>query len=121
VTVFLYHLVITAVIAVATCIVVRWVLPTLLRMALGLLLDCVLWIGAILLLPEYWLSSARRRGTGCPPYVAYEYASAVTGICRVVHLLLRRGLRGLAVAAHAAPLPLVAVVAGGLYVAGLMR
>jgi hypothetical protein len=117
VTAFLYHLVITAVIAVATCIVVRWVLPTLLRMALGLLLDCVLWIGAILLLPEYWLSSARRRGTGCPPYVAYEYASAVT----VVHLLPRRGLRGLAVAAHAAPLPLVAVVAGGLYVAGLMR
>lgn len=120
-TAFLYQLVVVAVVGAAGCVAVRWVLPILLRIALGLLLDAVLCLGAILLLPEYWLSSARRRRRGRPPTGAYEYASAVAGACRAVHLLLRRGLRGLAVAAHAAPLPLVAIITGGLYVAALLR
>ena len=118
---FLHHLVVVAVVVAAGCVAVRWVLPTLLRITLGLLLDAVLCLGAILLLPEFWLSSAQRRRRGRPSTGAYEYASAVAGVCRAVHLLLRRGLRGLAVAAHAAPLPLVAIITGGLYVATLLR
>ena len=94
---------------------------TVIRAVLGLLLDGVLWVGALLLLPEYWLSCAHRRRTGCPPRAAYEYSSAVAGMCRVTHLVLRRAMRGLAWAAWAVPMPLVAVVAGGLYVADLTR
>jgi hypothetical protein len=121
VTTFLRELASAAVVIGLVCIAVRWVLPTLLRMALAVIEDGVDLAGACLLLPEYWVSTNRRRRSRCPHRLAYEYAAGVAGLCRVLHMALRRLVRGLVVAAHAVPAPLVAVTAGGAYLVLVLR
>lgn len=114
---FLYALFYAVLFMVATGVVVRWIMPTLLQLALRILGGCVAITGACLLLPEYWLSTVTRHRSGAPPRIAYEYDDAVSGICRVAHLALHRMVQGLTVATHKVPASLIAVLAGGLYLA----
>jgi hypothetical protein len=121
VTAFVHHLAITVLVATLAAVGVRWLLPTLFRTGLGLLQDTLLGFGALLLLPEYWVSSAYRTRAGRPPHLAYEYGSAVAGVCRVLHSALCRVMRSLAIAAGAVPLPIIGAIAGGIYLASLTR
>lgn len=111
----------TAVLMVASCIVVRLLLPALLQPALRTVENFVAFAAACLLLPEYWLSTAARRRSGCPPRIAYEYGDAIAGFCRILHIALRRAAHGLTIAAQEVPLPYVAVLTGGIYLAVHLR
>jgi hypothetical protein len=118
---FLRALLYTTVLMAAVSITVRWVLPILLPLIRGMAEECVAFAGACLLLPEYWLSTVARRRSGYPPRIAYEYGDAVAGLCRILHIALQRSVQGLTVAAQEVPLPLVAVLTGGIYLALLLR
>lgn len=106
------------VLVVASCIVVRWLLSTLLKLALAIVDHCVAFMACCLLLPEYWLSTAARRRSGYPPRIAYEYGDAITGLCRMLHIALHRAVHGVTVAAQKVPVPFVAVLTAGIYLAG---
>lgn len=121
VTSFLRALLYTTVLMAVGSIVVRWVLPTLLPLALGIAKGCIAFAGACLLLPEYWLSTVARRRSGYPPRIAYEYGDAVAGLCRILHIALHRSVQGLTIAAQEVPVPLVAVLTGGIYLILLLR
>lgn len=107
--------------AVASGLAVRWVLPVAFRMALGLLEDVLKASAAVILLPELLVSRAARARGDCPPKAAYLYGSVVTAGLRFVLLALRRGLRGLAIAAQNLPVVAVGVVAGCLHAVVLLR
>ncbi|MGH3773280.1 MAG: hypothetical protein ACRDRW_18105 [Pseudonocardiaceae bacterium] len=106
-----------AVLMVVSCIVVRWLLPTLLQLALRIVENCMTFTAACLLLPEYWLSTAIRRRSDSPPRIAYEYGDAIAGLCRILHTALHSAAHGLTIAAREVPAPFVAVLTGGIYLA----
>jgi hypothetical protein len=106
------------VLVVASCIIVRWLLPPLLKSTLAIIDHCVAFLASCLLLPEYWLSTAARRRSGYPPRLAYEYGDAITGLCRMLHIVLHRAAHGVTVAAQKVPVPCVAVLTAGIYLAG---
>lgn len=89
--------------------------------ALEIVEDCVVFAAACLLLPEYWLSTAARRRSGCPPHIAYEYGDAIAGLCRILHIALHRAVHGLTIAAQEVPPPFVAVLTGGIYLAARLQ
>ena len=119
-TALLQELLLIIVIAASACIAVRWLVPIALRLVLDILEDAVAFVAALLLLPEYWLSTTIRERQDSPPQVAYEYSAAVAGVARHLQLALRRICRGLAVAAHAAHPVLVAAIAVGLHLVLLL-
>ncbi|WP_410572833.1 hypothetical protein [Amycolatopsis sp. cmx-4-61] len=90
------------VVAVA-CLVVRFVVPIMLRTLIEPARDVVTLLAAVLVLPEYWLSQARRRAGGAPPHFAYVYGNGVTRLAwlgdRGVVLVLR-SLARVAVSVH---------------------
>jgi hypothetical protein len=114
---FLHALLYATLLMVATGIIVRCMLPTLLQLALKIVGGCLAITGACLLLPEYWLSTVARHRSGIPPRIAYEYDDAVSGICRVAHLALHRFVKGLTIATQKVPASLIAVLTGALYLA----
>jgi len=118
---FLRELLYTAVLMVASCIVVRYFLPALLHLALEIVENCVAFAAACLLLPEYWLSTAARRRLGAPPQIAYEYGDAIAGLYRLLHTALHRAVHGLTSAAEEVPAPFVAILTGGVYLAGQLQ
>jgi hypothetical protein len=61
-----------ALLAAVACAVVGWVLPLVLQAAAEPLTDGVAFVAAVLLLPEYWLSTAVRERRGSPPAISYQ-------------------------------------------------
>jgi hypothetical protein len=118
---FLHALFYAALLMAATGIVVRWIMPTVLELAVRILGGCVAITGACLVLPEYWLSTVARHRSGAPPRIAYEYDDAVSGICRLAHLALHHCVKALTVVTGKVPSLLIAVLAGGLYLAWQLR
>jgi hypothetical protein len=117
---FLQQAALVCAIAALSCIAVRWLVPSAARLVLAVIEQCLALVCAALLLPEFWVSNALRKRGERPPHLAYAYANTVAGAFRFVRLSMIRGVRGLAKAARLAPLPLVAIAVGGMYV-GLMR
>lgn len=117
---FLQGLLLVAVVAASACVVVRWLVPILLRAVVDVLEDIVAVTAGVLLLPEYWLSTALRAWGGCPPQVAYEFSAAIASVAHHLQRILRRLCLGLARAATAVQPALVATVAGGLTGIGLL-
>lgn len=113
-TAFLREAILIVVIACSACVLVRWVVPAVLRAVSGPLADGVAVLAACLLLPEYLVSSHARRRGSAPPHLAYEYGSAVAGATDRLQRVVRGLCRVLAAGAPNAPLPLVAVAAVAL-------
>ena len=98
-------------VAAAAPVVVRWVVPVLARTLAALITHLVAALAAVLVLPDYCASIAARRRAELPPAWAYGYGSVVVDVLGAGLQVVRRLLRGLAVAAHAAPPILIAVAA----------
>ncbi len=100
------------VVAVA-CLVVRFVVPVALRTLIEPARDAVTLLAALLVLPEYWISRARRRAGETPPHLAYVYGDGVTRLAwlgdRGVVLILR-SLSRAAVTVHPMVVGLVAAI-----------
>jgi hypothetical protein len=97
--VMLRFLILTA----TTCIGVRYLLPVLFTTLAGPLCAVVVLLAALLVLPEFWISTACRRGGGGPPHLAYLYGNGVCWLAGLGHQNLRLVLRSLARAAYAIP------------------
>jgi hypothetical protein len=109
-----------AVVAAVACPVVHWVVPIVLRAAVGILEETVGAVASLLLLPEYWVSTAIRARGGCPPQLAHEFGGAVAGTATHLQRFVRRVCLGLSRAARAVQPVVVAVVAGGLMAINLL-
>jgi hypothetical protein len=108
------------VVGVSAPVVVRWLLPAVLRLLLEPLLDVIGFAAACLLLPEYLVSTVARRRTGAPPSIAYEYGALVAGAAGLVQRVLRRACRLLAVVAQNVPAAAAAAMAIGVHLAVLL-
>jgi hypothetical protein len=99
------------VLAAMTCLAVRYVLPVVLKALIEPLRGVLGMIAALLVLPEFWISTASRRGGGGPPHFAYVYGNGVVRLALLGHRAVGVVLRSLARAARAAHPVAVAVVA----------
>ncbi|MEQ0565600.1 hypothetical protein ABJI51_41530 [Amycolatopsis sp. NEAU-NG30] len=90
-------------VVVVTCLAVRFAVPAVLKTLVEPVRDIVSLTAAVLVLPEYWVSRARRRDGGTPSSFAYAYGDSVTRLARLgdrsVVLVLRFAARA-AVAIH---------------------
>ena len=107
--------------ALGAALLVCWVLPAVLRAAIAPVQDGIGALTALIVLPEYLLTSALRHANRRPPRLAYDYSAAVTGVARqgstVARLLLGGVSRGVATV-H--PM-LVALAFGALALAHVLR
>jgi hypothetical protein len=85
------------------CLTIRYLLPVALTALVAPLCGVVGILAALLVLPEYWVSTACRRDGGTPPHVAYLYGDGVCRLARLGHQGVRHLLRALARAAHGVP------------------
>jgi hypothetical protein len=92
------------------CLAVRYLLPAVVKALVDPLCGVVGMLAALLVLPEYWISTACRRNGGGPPHLAYLYGDGVCRLARMGHRGVRLALRSLALAAHAVPLVGVMIV-----------
>jgi hypothetical protein len=77
-------------------------------------------LAALVVLPEFWISTAYRRDGGCPPTLAYLYGDGVCRLARLGHRGIRLALRSLAHAAHAVPPLAVALAVGTWYLSTVL-
>jgi hypothetical protein len=103
---FLGFVLVTAVV----CLAVRYLLPVVLTALVEPLCGIVGMFAALLVLPEFWVSTACRRGGGGPPHLAYLYGDGVCRLARIGHQGVRLSLQSLARAAHTVPPVAVALV-----------
>lgn len=100
---FPHALATSALVVVVACLAVRFALPTVLRTLVEPARELVSLVAAVLVLPEYWISHARRRDGRTPPSFAYAYGEGVNRLAclgdRSVVLALRSLARA-AVAVH---------------------
>lgn len=98
--------------ATVACLAVRYLVPVVLMVLVDLLCGVVGMLAALVVLPEFWISTAYRRDGGCPPHVAYLYGEGVCRLARLGHRAIRLTLRSLANGAHTMPPPIVAMAVG---------
>lgn len=103
---FLGFVLVTAVV----CLAVQYLLPVVLTALVEPLCGVVGMFAALLVLPEFWISTACRRGGGGPPHLAYLYGDGVCRLAQVGHRGVRLSLQSLAKAAHTVPPVAVALV-----------
>lgn len=77
-------------------------------------------LAAVMVLPEYYVSTASRRRHRDPPQFAYDYGAAVGWVASLVHQVVGWLLHGSARALRAIPVAVVAVVAGVLTIGWLL-
>jgi hypothetical protein len=94
----------------AICIAVRYLVPVVLTALVGPMCGVVGMFAALLVLPEFWISTAYRRGGAGPPRLAYLYGDGVCRLARIGHRGVRLSLQSLARAAHTVPPVAVALV-----------
>lgn len=100
--------------AAAAPVVVRWIFPVVLRVAVDILADVILVAAGLILLPDFWVSVKFRSSGRCPPKFVYEFGSLVAAVACHSQRFLRRLCLGLIRAAAAANPGIVAVIAGTL-------
>jgi hypothetical protein len=107
--------------ALLAALLVRWVLPPVLRAVIAPVQDAISALATLVVLPEYLVTTVLRHADRKPPRLAYDYSAAVTGVARygrtAAGLLLGGVSRG---AAKAHPL-LVAVGFGALALAQVLN
>lgn len=103
---FLGFVLVTAVV----CLAVRYLLPIVLTALVEPLCGVVGMFAALLVLPEFWISTACRRGGRRPPHLAYLYGDGVCRLAQIGHLGVRLSLKSLAWAANTVPPIAVALV-----------
>lgn len=94
----------------AVCLAVRYLLPVVLTALVEPLCGVVGMLAALLVLPEFWISTAYRRDRGGPPHLAYLYGDGVCRLARIGHRSVHLSLQSLARAAHTVPPVAVALV-----------
>jgi hypothetical protein len=97
-------------VAAMICVAVRYLLPVVLTALVEPLCGVVGMLAALLVLPEFWISTAYRRNGDAPPHLAYLYGDGVCRLARIGHRGVRLVLRSLARAAHMVPPLAVALV-----------
>jgi hypothetical protein len=109
---FPHALATSVLVVVVACLAVRFALPTILRTLVEPAREIISLVAAVLVLPEYWFSRARRRDGSTPSPFAYAYGDGVTRLAclgdRSVVLMLRSLARA-AVAVHPIAVGLLAV------------
>jgi hypothetical protein len=103
---FLEFVLVTAVV----CLAVRYLVPVVLTALVEPLCGVVGMFAALLVLPEFWISTACRRNGGGPPHLAYLYGDGVCRLARIGHRGVRLSLQSLARAARMVPPVAVALV-----------
>lgn len=99
---------------IIACLTTRWVVPLVLRMLATSLQGAVAMVAALVILPEYYVSSASRRRHVPPPQLAYDYGAAVGWLASLTHRIVGSLFRNLANAIGAIPMAVVAIVTGVL-------
>jgi hypothetical protein len=94
----------------AVCLAVRYLLPVVLTALVEPLCGVVGMLATLLVLPEFWISTACRRDGGGPPHLAYLYGDGVCRLARIGHRGVRLFLQSLARAARTVPPAAVALV-----------
>ena len=92
--------------------VVRWILPVVLRVVVDILADVILVVAGLILLPEFWVSVNFRSSGRCPPKLVYEFGSLVAAVASHTQRFLRRLCLGFVRAAGVADLRIVSAIAG---------
>jgi hypothetical protein len=110
----LHGIFLVALAAAAAPVVVRWIFPAVLRVAVDILADVILVAAGLILLPDFWVSVNCRSSGRCPPKLVYEFGSLVAAIASHSQRFLRRLCLGCIRAAAAAHPGIVAVIAGTL-------
>jgi hypothetical protein len=110
----LQGLFLVALAAAAAPVVVRWIFPVVLRVAVDILADVILVAAGLVLLPDFWVSVNFRSSGRCPPKLVYEFGLLVAAIASHSQRFLRRLCLGCIRAAAAAHPGIVAVIAGTL-------
>jgi hypothetical protein len=100
--------------------VVRWILPVVLRVVVDILADVILVVAGLILLPDFWVSTNFRSSGRCPPKLVYEFGSLVAAVASHTQRFLRRLCLGFVRAAAVADLRIVAAIAGILTAALLV-
>jgi hypothetical protein len=106
--------------ALVAAVLVRWILPPLLRAVIAPIQDGIGATAALAVLPEYLVTSAIRHAGNRPPRLAYDYSALVTGIARQGSSVTGRLLGGLSRGAAKAPPVLVALAVGAVALAGVL-
>jgi len=99
------------------CVAMRFVVPVALRALIEPLREVVGVLAALLVLPEFWISTARRRDGGTPPYLAYVYGNGVGRLATLGHQGVGTALRSLARAATTVHPLVVGIIAAAWHVA----
>jgi hypothetical protein len=102
------------------CLTTRWVAPLVLRMLARSIQTAVAMVATLMILPEYYVSSASRRRHLHPPQLAYDYGAAVGWLAFLIHRIVGWLLQNLANTIREIPLALVAIIACGLTVGLLL-
>lgn len=92
------------------CLAVRYLVPVVLTALVEPLCGVVGMFAALLVLPEFWISTACRRDGGGPPHLAYLYGDGVCRLARIGHRGVRRSFQSLARGARTVPPVAVALV-----------
>lgn len=102
------------------CLTTRWIAPLVLQMLARLIQIAVAMVAAVMIYPEYRVSTASRRRHLDPPQLAYDYGAAVGWLASLIQRTIGWLLGHLAAAIRAIPLALVAILAGGLTIGWLL-
>lgn len=99
------------------CLLVRFVVPVVLKALIEPVREIVGVLAALLVLPEFWISTARRREGGAPPHLAYVYGNGVGRLAYLGYRGVGTVLRSLARAATTVHPLVVGIVAAAWDVA----
>jgi hypothetical protein len=102
------------------CLTTRWVAPLVLHMLARSIQTAVAMVATLMILPEYYVSSASRRRRLHPPQLAYDYGAAVGWLAFLIYRIIGWLLHNVANAIRAIPVALVAIVTGVLTVGWLL-
>lgn len=103
-----------------SALLVRFALPAAVHVATLVLVEILSVVAALALLPDVIVAGITRRRGAAPPQWVYEYGGAIGGTATVFRLALRHTSRGLIGFARQAPLALIAVVAVGIRLVGML-
>lgn len=105
---------------IIACVTTRWVAPLVLRMLARSIQFTIAMVAMLMILPEYYVSSASRRRHLHPPQQAYDYGAAVGWLAFLIHRAVGWIFHNLANAIRAIPVAVVAMVTGGLTIGWLL-
>ncbi|CAM3354385.1 hypothetical protein KIPE111705_04335 [Kibdelosporangium persicum] len=95
---------------VVSCVVIRWCAPQVLRALAKTIQTAVVLCAAVLIWPEYRISTSRRREHRVPSRLAYDYSAAVGWIAMLAYRFVGYVLNGVANGLRGISVGMVAVL-----------